>query len=90
MTQAGGPWRLKEMTPGAVGERLLLRPSLIVPVGTTASFEIQNIDLAKKRIGVGLVAEEERDDYTAPPEASTKGFGSLADKLKDVLKPKPD
>ena len=62
----------------------------IVPVGTTASFEIQNIDLAKKRIGVGLVAEEERDDYTAPPEASTKGFGSLADKLKDVLKPKPD
>jgi creatinine amidohydrolase len=29
------PWRLKEMTPGAVGERLLQRPTLIVPVGTT-------------------------------------------------------
>jgi creatinine amidohydrolase len=35
MTQDRHPWRLKEMTPGAVGERLLQRPSLIVPVGTT-------------------------------------------------------
>jgi creatinine amidohydrolase len=29
------PWRLKELTPGAVGELLLQRPTLIVPVGTT-------------------------------------------------------
>ena len=35
MTQASRPWRLKEMTPGAVRERLLERPTLIVPVGTT-------------------------------------------------------
>jgi creatinine amidohydrolase len=35
MTHHRHPWRLKEMTPGAVGERLLERPSLIVPVGTT-------------------------------------------------------
>src|SRR5689334_960675 len=35
ITQDQHPWRLKEMTPGAVGERLLQRASLIVPVGTT-------------------------------------------------------
>jgi creatinine amidohydrolase len=35
MNQDRRPWRLKEMTPGSVGERLLQRPTLIVPVGTT-------------------------------------------------------
>lgn len=35
MNQDQRPWRLKEMTPVSVGERLLLRPTLIVPVGTT-------------------------------------------------------
>ncbi len=35
MTQDQRPWRLKEMTPVSVGERLLLRPALLVPVGTT-------------------------------------------------------
>ena len=35
MTQEQRPWRLKEMTPSAVGERLRVRPTLIVPVGTT-------------------------------------------------------
>ena len=35
MTQSGRPWRLKEMTPGAVRDRLQERPSLVVPVGTT-------------------------------------------------------
>jgi small subunit ribosomal protein S1 len=61
----------------------------VAPVGMTAAFEILTVDLAKKRIGVALVAEEERDDYTAAPdETSTKGFGSLADKLKGVLGPK--
>jgi creatinine amidohydrolase len=35
MTQSGQPWRIKEMTPGAVRERLQERPALVVPVGTT-------------------------------------------------------
>jgi creatinine amidohydrolase len=35
MTQAGRPWRIKEMTPGAVRERLQERPGMVVPVGTT-------------------------------------------------------
>ena len=35
MNQDRHPWRLKEMTPSAVGERLRERPALIVPVGTT-------------------------------------------------------
>jgi creatinine amidohydrolase len=35
MNQDPRPWRLKEMTPGSVGERLRQRPTLIVPVGTT-------------------------------------------------------
>jgi creatinine amidohydrolase len=35
MNQDLRPWRLKEMTPGMVGDRLGQRPTLIVPVGTT-------------------------------------------------------
>jgi creatinine amidohydrolase len=35
MTQEQRPWRLKEMTPVSMGERLRVRPTLIVPVGTT-------------------------------------------------------
>lgn len=35
MNQERHPWRLKEMTPVAVGEQLLARPTIIVPVGTT-------------------------------------------------------
>jgi creatinine amidohydrolase len=35
MNQDRHPWRLKDMTPGSVGERLRERPALIVPVGTT-------------------------------------------------------
>jgi creatinine amidohydrolase len=35
MNQDRHPWRLKDMTPGAIGERLRERPALIVPVGTT-------------------------------------------------------
>jgi creatinine amidohydrolase len=35
MTQNQHPWRLKEMTPVTVGQRLLERSTLIVPVGTT-------------------------------------------------------
>lgn len=35
MTQQERPWRLKEMTPDQVRDRLVGRPWLIVPVGTT-------------------------------------------------------
>jgi creatinine amidohydrolase len=35
MTQERRPWRLKEMTPSAIGQRLQDRSTLIVPVGTT-------------------------------------------------------
>jgi creatinine amidohydrolase len=35
MTQSGRPWRIKEITPGSVRERLQERPGLVVPVGTT-------------------------------------------------------
>jgi len=35
MTQPGRPWRLKEMTPGSVRQRLHERPGMVVPVGTT-------------------------------------------------------
>lgn len=35
MTQSGHPWRVKEMTPGDVRERLELRAALLIPVGTT-------------------------------------------------------
>jgi creatinine amidohydrolase len=35
MNQDRHSWRLKEMTPGSVGERLRERAALIVPVGTT-------------------------------------------------------
>jgi creatinine amidohydrolase/Fe(II)-dependent formamide hydrolase-like protein len=35
MTHTNRPWRLKELTPGAVRERLRERPSLLVPIGTT-------------------------------------------------------
>ena len=35
MTHERHPWRLKDMTPVSVGERLLERSTLIVPVGTT-------------------------------------------------------
>jgi len=35
MTQSTHPWRIKEMTPDAVRERLRERPTLLVAVGTT-------------------------------------------------------
>jgi creatinine amidohydrolase len=35
MSQHGGPWCLKAMTPAAVRERLSARPALLVPVGST-------------------------------------------------------
>lgn len=35
MPQDGRPWRLKELNPSTIRERLAVRPTLIVPVGTT-------------------------------------------------------
>lgn len=35
MSDHGGPWCLKAMTPAAVRERLSARPALLVPVGST-------------------------------------------------------
>ena len=35
MSEHGGPWCLKAMTPAAVRERLNARPALLVPVGST-------------------------------------------------------
>jgi small subunit ribosomal protein S1 len=63
----------------------------MVPPGLTAPFEILSIDPGKKRIGVALVAEDDVRDYVVPEdEASKKGIGSLADKLKDALGAKED
>jgi small subunit ribosomal protein S1 len=64
-----------------------------VSLGTTGAFEILSIDLEKKRIGVALVpegsargagADQPEHDHVEPAE----GFGSLADKLRDALKPR--
>ena len=70
----------------------------MVTVGSTAAFEIVSLDLAAKRIGLALVHEgrrgaareaedvreySERQDSSAP-----KSFGSLADKLRDAIKPR--
>jgi small subunit ribosomal protein S1 len=58
----------------------------LVTVGMTGRFEIQNIDPGKKRIGVALVPDDDERDYTPPDdEASKKGLGSLADKLRSAL-----
>ena len=63
-----------------------------VAVGTTAAFEILNIDLERQRIGVALVDGFVEPDGGAPParpEAeSAQGFGSLADKLRGALEPR--
>jgi small subunit ribosomal protein S1 len=74
-----------------------------VSVGMTGGFEILSLDLEKKRIGVALVLEaapnadgtggsspdEELQDYKARADVeSSKGFGSLADKLRGALEPR--
>ena len=71
----------------------------VVPVGTTAAFEILSVDAAQKRIGVALVEEgsSRAGDATAPQDALPEDpaspgatpetpIGSLADKLRDALK----
>ena len=68
-----------------------------VTVGMTGAFEILSIDLDKKRIGVALVpegsarageAEAVREDLERENAAPAEGFGALADKLRDALKPR--
>jgi small subunit ribosomal protein S1 len=66
-----------------------------VSVGMTVPCEILNVDLDKKRIGVALVPEGVEDaadvrEYTTPADAApAHGLGSLADKLRGALQPKP-
>ena len=75
--------------------------SLVTP-GMAGAFEIQSIDLEKKRIGVAIVPElssqagaaqsqtdEDVREYTERADAEgAEGFGSLADKLRGALKPR--
>ena len=73
MTQAGHPWRIKEMTPGGVRERLLERPTLIVPVGTTEQHG-PHLPLGCDTI----IVERLADDLSAMfqvPRASTVEYG---------------
>jgi small subunit ribosomal protein S1 len=74
----------------------------LVPVGTTAAFEILSVDLAQKRIGLALVEEgssrataarPSRGEQAELPESAARPdathatpLGSLADKLRDALK----
>jgi small subunit ribosomal protein S1 len=63
--------------------------------GTTAAFEIVNIDVNKRRIGVALVPEGSSraaavEGAEGPQDAApAEGFGSLADKLRGALGNKP-
>jgi small subunit ribosomal protein S1 len=66
-----------------------------VTVGMTGAFEIQSIDVERKRIGVALLpegsarAEALRGDGPSADTPSAEGFGSsLADKLRGALKPR--
>jgi small subunit ribosomal protein S1 len=64
-----------------------------VSVGMTAEFEIREIDVEKKRIGVALVPEglarADVREYVDRQSASSKeSFGSLADKLRSALEPR--
>jgi small subunit ribosomal protein S1 len=70
--------------------------SALVPVGTTAAFEILSIDFEKKRIGLTLVPEGsaragayDAAESREPADRDDVGFGSLADKLRGALRP-PD
>jgi ribosomal protein S1 len=69
----------------------------LVSVGTAAPFEIVSVDLGAKRIGLALVHEgrrgaareaEDVKEYTERQSAeSSNAFGSLADKLRQAIKP---
>ena len=71
--------------------------SAAVTAGMTGAFEIVNIDVEKKRIGVALVPEGSAragatDDLetedAAKDAAPAEAFGSLAEKLRGALKPR--
>ena len=71
-----------------------------VKVGMTGVFQVLSVDTDKKRIGVTLMpdgttaaglAEEAAEQAAATSRATVTqvaGFGSLADKLRDALKPR--
>jgi len=63
--------------------------SSAVAPGMTGAFEIQSIDVEKKRIGVALLhgADEVREYAEREDAAPAEGFGSLADKLRSALEP---
>jgi small subunit ribosomal protein S1 len=75
--------------------------SASVAPGMAAAFEILSVDPEKKRIGVAPVPEgsaraaaaapaapdEERERTDSEAAGKTERFGSLADKLRDALKP---
>lgn len=89
-----------ELEPGieALAHVSTFQPGTVVPksmaAGTTAAFEILSIDTVQKRIGVALVPEgspraSDISEYSERTDAAlAEGFGSLSDKLRDVLKPK--
>jgi len=65
-----------------------------VTPGMTAAFEILGIDLEHKRIAVALApdareAEDVREYSQRGGAGPAEGFGSLADKLRGALKPRP-
>lgn len=59
-----------------------------VKVGMTGRFEIQSIDLEKKRIGVQVRDESDvsADEAAAETPSESQSFGMLADKLRNALK----
>ena len=73
MTQDQRPWRLKEMTPVAVGESLRVRPTLIVPVGTTEQHG-PHLPLGCDSIIVERLADDLSAAY-AVPRAPTVEYG---------------
>jgi creatinine amidohydrolase len=73
MNQQRHPWRLKEMTPSSVGERLLERPTLIVPVGTTEQHG-PHLPLGCDTIIVERLADDLSEAFGVP-RASTVEYG---------------
>jgi creatinine amidohydrolase/Fe(II)-dependent formamide hydrolase-like protein len=77
MTQPQSPWRLKEMTPGAVRECLLERPALLVPVGTTEQHG-PHLPLGCDTIIVERLADDLSLSFRIP-RAPTVEYGVHAD-----------
>lgn len=77
MTQARHPWRIKEMTPGAVRQQLRDRAALIIPSGTTEQHG--------PHLPIGcdtLIVERLADDLSAEiriPRAPTLEYGVHAE-----------